>query len=145
MTRVREGRESIVLLLHTNVTGWGSSARQKLYFGPLGYESGSSPIQRFTSFERSYNYGLRFQRQFPTISLEQIQLMVDTCRLDTSVPVDMAALGGTKLAVYEQIAAMTGETVEAVISLQEQERNQLIQARTHFILSFIMSVYDFIN
>ena len=54
-------------------------------------------------------------------------------------------LGGTKLAVYEQIAAMTGETVEAVISLQEQERNQLIQARTHFILSFIMSVYNFNN
>jgi len=81
--------------------GWGSSARQKLYFGPLGYESGSSPIQRFTSFERSYNYGLRFQRQFPTISLEQIQLMVDTCRLDTSVPVDMAALCGTKLAFID--------------------------------------------
>ena len=101
MTRVREGRVSIVLLLHTNVTGWGSSARQKLYFGPLGYESGSSPIQRFTSFERSYNYGLRFQRQFPTISLEQIQLMVDTCRLDTSVPVDMAALCGTKLAFID--------------------------------------------
>jgi len=41
--------------------GWGSSARQKLYYGPLGYESGSSPIQRKTTFERSYNYGLRFQ------------------------------------------------------------------------------------
>jgi len=77
--------------------GWGSSARQKLYFGPLGYESGSSPIQRLTSFERSYNYGLRFQRQFPTISLAQVQLMVDTNRLDTSGPVDMATLCGTKL------------------------------------------------
>ena len=41
--------------------GWGSSARQKLYFGPLGYEAGSSPIQRKTSFERSYNYSLRYE------------------------------------------------------------------------------------
>merc|ERR1711936_639592 len=81
--------------------GWGSSARAKLYFGPLGYESGSSPIQRATSFERSYNYGLRFQRQFPTISLDQIQLMVDTGRLDTSGPVDMATLCGTKLATID--------------------------------------------
>lgn len=81
--------------------GWGSSARQKLYFGPLGYESGSSPIQRLTSFERSYNYGLRYQRQFPTITLEQIQLMVDTNRLDTSKPVDMAALCGTKVAYID--------------------------------------------
>lgn len=81
--------------------GWGSSARAKLYFGPLGYESGSSTIQRATTFERSYNYGLRFQRQFPTISLEQIQLMVDTGRLDISGPVDMATLCGTKLVTID--------------------------------------------
>ena len=27
--------------------GWGASARQKMYFGPLGYEGGSTPIQRW--------------------------------------------------------------------------------------------------
>jgi len=78
--------------------GWGGSARQKLYFGPLGYEGGSTPIQRKTSFERSYNYGLRFQRQFPPISLAQLQLMIDTERLDPSQPIDMATLCGTKVA-----------------------------------------------
>ena len=26
--------------------GWGASARQKMYFGPLGYEAGATPIQR---------------------------------------------------------------------------------------------------
>lgn len=77
--------------------GWGSSARQKLYFGPLGYEAGSSPIQRKSSFERSYNYGLRTERQFPPLSLAKLQLMIDTGRLDTQAPVDMAALTGTKL------------------------------------------------
>jgi len=81
--------------------GWGSSARQKLHFGPLGYEQGSSPIQRKTSFERSYNYGLRFQRQFPPISLAQLQLMIDTERLNPAQPIDMAALCGTKVAFIE--------------------------------------------
>ena len=70
-------------------TGWGSSARQKLYFGPLGYEAGSNPIQRKTSFERSYNYGLRTERQFPTLSLAKLQLMIDTGRLDTEVWVNI--------------------------------------------------------
>jgi len=78
--------------------GWGGSARQKLYMAPLGYEAGNTPIQRRTTFERSYNYGLRHQRQFPPISLAKLQLMIDTERLDISQPIDMAALCGTKVA-----------------------------------------------
>ena len=85
-----------ISIIH-HFTGWGSSARQKLYFGPLGYEAGSSPIQRKTSFERSYNYGLRTERQFPPLSLAKLQLMIDTGRLDTEAPIDMATLSGTKL------------------------------------------------
>jgi len=81
--------------------GWGASARQKLYFGPLGYESGNTPIQRKSSFERSYNYGLRFQRQFPPVSLAQLQLMIDTERLNPTQPIDMAALCGSKVAFIE--------------------------------------------
>ena len=38
-----------------------------------------------------------FQRQFPPVTLEQLQLMIDTGRLDTTRPVDMATLCGTKL------------------------------------------------
>jgi len=74
---------------------WGASARQKMHFGPLGYESGSTPIQRKTSFERSYNYGVHAVKQFPPISLEQLQLAIDTDRIDPEKPIDMAALCGT--------------------------------------------------
>lgn len=77
--------------------GWGASARQKMYFGPLGYEAGATPIQRKTSFERSYNYGLHAQRQFPPLSLERLQLLIDTGRLDANQPIDLAALCGTKI------------------------------------------------
>jgi len=75
--------------------GWGASARQKMHFGPLGYEGGSTPIQRKTSFERSYNYGVHAVKQFPPLSLESLQLALDTNRLDASRPIDMAALCGT--------------------------------------------------
>jgi hypothetical protein len=35
-------------------------------------------ITRKTSFERSYNYGIHAQRHFPPLSLERLQLLVDT-------------------------------------------------------------------
>jgi len=81
--------------------GWGTSARAKQYFGPLGYESGSTPIQRKTSFERSYNYALRTTRQFPPVTLGQLQLTIDLGRIDTSKPVDMAALCASKAMFVE--------------------------------------------
>jgi len=72
--------------------GWGASARQKMHFGPLGYEQGATPIQRKIPFERSYNYGFHAQKQFPPISLENLQLAIDTQRIDASKPIDMASL-----------------------------------------------------
>ena len=58
--------------------GWGASARQKMHYAPLGYESGNTPIQRKTPFERSYNYGVHAVKQFPPLSLHQLQLAIDT-------------------------------------------------------------------
>lgn len=75
--------------------GWGDSARQKLYYAPIGYEGGQTPIQRKTTYERSYNYGVHAQRQFPSLSLAKLQLMVDTGRLDPNNPIDLAALCST--------------------------------------------------
>merc|ERR1719369_285109 len=70
---------------------------------PLGYISADNkkgpgtPIQRKTTFERSYNYGIHSQRQLPELSLERLQLMIDTGRLDAKQPIDLAALCSTKL------------------------------------------------
>ena len=60
--------------------GWGASARQKMEFGPLGSEGGATPIQRVTSFERSYNYGLHAIKQFPCLTLQNLQLALDTSK-----------------------------------------------------------------
>ena len=88
-------------LISIFLTRWGTSARAKQHFGPLGYESGSTPIQRKTSFERSYNYALRTTRQFPPVTLGQLQLTIDLGRIDTSKPVDMAALCASKAMFVE--------------------------------------------
>ena len=88
-------------LINLLLIRWGTSARAKQYFGPLGYESGSTPIQRKTSFERSYNYALRTTRQFPPVTLGQLQLTIDLGRIDTSKPVDMAALCASKAMFVE--------------------------------------------
>jgi len=72
--------------------GWGSSARAKQYFAPLGYEAGATPIQRNVSFERSYNYGIRTTRQFPPVTLGRLQLTIDLARIDPRQPIDLAAL-----------------------------------------------------
>jgi len=72
--------------------GWGASARQKMYFGPLGYEGGGTPIQRKTPFERSYNYGRHAVKQFPAVTLENLQLAIDTKRIDCSKPIDLASI-----------------------------------------------------
>lgn len=60
--------------------GWGASARQKMHYAPLGYEGGATPIQRKIPFDRSYNYGIHAVRQFPPLSLSQLQLAIDTSR-----------------------------------------------------------------
>jgi len=93
--------ENKVMLRKRGVAGfnyhWGTSARAKNYYGPLGYESGNTPIQRKTTFERSYNYALRTTRQYPPVSLGQLQLAIDTQRFDTKQPIDMAAMCASKV------------------------------------------------
>ena len=42
-----------------------------------------------------------FQRQFPPLSLEKLQLMIDTERLDISQPIDMATLCGTRVCAID--------------------------------------------
>eukprot|EP00088_Acartia_fossae_P062168 TRINITY_DN748_c0_g1_i2.p1 TRINITY_DN748_c0_g1~~TRINITY_DN748_c0_g1_i2.p1 ORF type:complete len:289 (-),score=54.69 TRINITY_DN748_c0_g1_i2:57-923(-) len=72
--------------------GWGTSARQKMHYGPLGYEGGGTPIQTKPAIERSYNYGRHAVKQFPPITLENLQLAIDTNRIDASKPIDLATL-----------------------------------------------------
>ncbi|XP_059089309.1 large ribosomal subunit protein uL15m-like isoform X2 [Tigriopus californicus] len=66
-------------------------------WSPLGWEGGSSPIFKTTPVEVSYNYGYHAQRQYPPMSLKTLQLLIDTGRLDTHHPIDLATLCQTKV------------------------------------------------
>ena len=62
----------------------------------LGYEASNSPF--YTKFQKEMYYkGHHVRRQYLPMTLETIQLMVDTGRLDTSRPVDLTQLCRTKL------------------------------------------------
>ena len=47
--------------------------------------------------EKTYNYGWESKRQYPPLSLQTLQLMIDTGRIDASKPVDLASICNTKV------------------------------------------------
>ena len=47
--------------------------------------------------ETHYNHGWDTKRQYPPLSLQKLQLMIDTGRLDPSRPIDLASICNTKV------------------------------------------------
>lgn len=72
----------------------GSGQRQN--FMRLGYETGNNPFYLRVPKEPYYKRH-HLRREYPPISMLQLQTLVDTGRLDTSKPIDLAALCNTKL------------------------------------------------
>lgn len=72
----------------------GSLARQN--FTRLGYETGNNPFYlRFPN--EPYYKGHHLRRQYPPITIAQLQLMIDTDRLDISKPIDLVSIFNTGL------------------------------------------------
>ncbi|KAK2582510.1 hypothetical protein KPH14_004808 [Odynerus spinipes] len=72
----------------------GSGQRQN-YMRP-GYETGNNPFYLRFQFEPYYK-GHHLRRQYPPLSLQQLQMFIDTNRLDTSKPIDLASIINTGL------------------------------------------------
>nr|CAG4643432.1 EOG090X0BG9 [Ilyocryptus agilis] len=72
----------------------GSGQRQN--FMRIGYETGNNPFYLRVPKEPYYK-GHHLRREYPPFSLLQLQTLIDTGRLDTSKPVDLAALCNTKV------------------------------------------------
>ncbi|GFR95028.1 39S ribosomal protein L15, mitochondrial [Elysia marginata] len=63
---------------------------------PLGYEGGQNPLIDTSPRERYYaQYAVR--RQYPPVSLLELQRLVDLNRLDTSKPIDITSICNTGL------------------------------------------------
>ncbi|OXU23596.1 hypothetical protein TSAR_006794 [Trichomalopsis sarcophagae] len=70
----------------------GSGQRQN--YMRTGYETGNTPFYLRFGFEPYYK-GHHLRRQYPPMSLEQLQLLIDTNRIDTSKPIDLTTLVNT--------------------------------------------------
>nr|CAG4649600.1 EOG090X0BG9 [Scapholeberis mucronata] len=72
----------------------GSGQRQN--FMRLGYETGNNPFYLRVPKEPYYR-GHHLKREYPPITLLQLQTMIDTGRVDISKPLDLAALCNSKI------------------------------------------------
>ncbi|KAM7358742.1 mitochondrial ribosomal protein L15 [Cochliomyia hominivorax] len=72
----------------------GSGQRQN--FMRLGYETGNTPFYIRFPYEPYYK-GHHLRRQYPPISLLQLQVMLDTNRIDAKQPIDISTLCNTGL------------------------------------------------
>lgn len=72
----------------------GSGQRQN--YMRLGYETGNRPFYLRFGFEPYYK-GHHLRREYPPISLLQLQTMVDTDRIDISKPIDLTTICNTGL------------------------------------------------
>lgn len=72
----------------------GSGQRQN--FMRLGYETGNNPFYMRFPYEPYYQ-GHHLRREYPPLSLLQLQTMLDTSRLDASRPIDLTQLCNTGL------------------------------------------------
>uniref|UniRef100_A0A2M4BVY3 Large ribosomal subunit protein uL15m n=1 Tax=Anopheles marajoara TaxID=58244 RepID=A0A2M4BVY3_9DIPT len=62
----------------------------------LGYETGNTPFYLRFGYEPYYK-GHHLKREYPPISLAQLQKLIDTDRLDTQTPIDLTSICNTGL------------------------------------------------
>lgn len=72
----------------------GSGQRQN--FMRTGYETGNNPFYLRFSYEPYYK-GHHLRREYPPLSLQQLQMFIDTNRLDPSKPIDLVSIVNTGL------------------------------------------------
>ncbi|KAI4498859.1 hypothetical protein M0802_006034 [Mischocyttarus mexicanus] len=72
----------------------GSGQRQN--YMRIGFETGNTPFYlRFP--KEPYYKGHHLRRQYPPLSLKELQMYIDTNRIDTSKPIDLATIINTGL------------------------------------------------
>ncbi|CAK9297044.1 unnamed protein product [Gordionus sp. m RMFG-2023] len=77
-------------------------AMQQLAYKFLGYEGGNTPFYKRIPIENSYNFGHHVRREYPSLSLYQLQLMIDTGRIDPTQPIDLLKILNTKIIKFDR-------------------------------------------
>ncbi|XP_058459947.1 large ribosomal subunit protein uL15m [Malaya genurostris] len=111
----------------------GSNQRQN--YMRLGYETGNTPFYLRFGYEPYYK-GHHLKREYPPISLSQLQKLIDTSRIDTSHPIDLTTICNTGLFQIKpgqmhygvQVTEEGADDFRAKINLEVQHASELVIA-----------------
>jgi len=111
----------------------GSGQRQN--YMRLGYETGNNPFYMRFPYEPYYK-GHHLRKQYPPLSLLDLQKMVDTNRIDTRQPIDLAALCNTGLYTFRpdekcfgvQLTDEGADVFNAKVNIEVQWANEAVIA-----------------
>uniref|UniRef100_A0A2R5LKM5 Large ribosomal subunit protein uL15m n=1 Tax=Ornithodoros turicata TaxID=34597 RepID=A0A2R5LKM5_9ACAR len=108
--------------------------KQRMGHARLGFEGGQFPFYLKVPIE-NYNKGHHLRRQYPPISLQQLQMMIDLGRIDTSQPIDLATLCNTKLCFVEPFQQHFGLqlTDEGIDNFKAKINIEVQHAKEHVI------------
>lgn len=71
-------------------------AKHRGSYQRLGFENGQTPF--YLKMPKVFYFaGERYRRQYPPLSLKQLQLMIDTGRIDPTQPIDLTSICNTSL------------------------------------------------
>jgi len=109
--------------------------KQRMRYGRLGYEGGRTPFMLKIPMEPYYkDHSLR--RQYPPLSLGKLQLMIDTNRISTEWPIDLAAICNTNIYSIQPLSKHYGvhltdegiDTFSAQINIEVQWATEAVIA-----------------
>uniref|UniRef100_A0A240SY96 Large ribosomal subunit protein uL15m n=1 Tax=Phlebotomus papatasi TaxID=29031 RepID=A0A240SY96_PHLPP len=111
----------------------GSGQRQN--YMRLGYETGNQPFYTRFTYEPYYK-GHHLRRQYPPISLLQLQKLIDTNRIDVSQPIDLASFCTTGLFDIRpssrhfgvQLTDEGADIFQAKVNIEVQHASELVIA-----------------
>lgn len=100
----------------------------------LGFEGGQTPFYLKIPME-NYNEKHYLRRQYPPLSLKQLQLMIDLGRIDPLQPIDLATLCNTKLYSIEPFDRHFGVqlTAEGIDNFKAKINIEVQHAKEHVI------------
>ncbi|CRK91836.1 CLUMA_CG005458, isoform A [Clunio marinus] len=113
----------------------GDGMKSHCNYMRLGYETGNTPFYLRFTYE-SYYKDHHLRREYPPISLNQLQTMIDTDRIDTTKPIDLATICLTGLYDFfpdqrqygYQLTDEGANIFKTKVNIEVQHANELVIA-----------------
>lgn len=117
-----------------NKAGQGHKMAERAAAPPLGYIFGDwfTPWQRRFPGDPHLNRDVHLKREYPPLSLLELQRLIDTGYLDPALPIDLAALANTRQYAFDplkrqfgvQLTAEGSDVFSAAVALEVQAADE---------------------